>query len=580
MPMTKDDLTDIIKYLNIRRDVCFEQFDNCKKKYIAEYSGNILLGNSEKIELIISFSSDFPLTMPDIFVVDNNKFRAHVGTEGKICLFDSSALLIKQDMADQLVIDCFDQAVKILNIHPGSETYNKEVCREFDSYWLSIRDKMAYSCLDTKDIKYAEIPIVISHGISIIGNTKEEAEVILRNNFCLAPDKDDFERTCLVIGIRAGSQMIPLSKQFKWRVVRRYIVENTSSSVKRQFKKFLDKKVKHYVRYIILAYPTDEGDILFGFRIEFNNSRYSKIDCTQICKLENVFVERIDFQYLTMRGGAMSELKDKRVLLLGCGSIGGYIANNLCQAGVMNIDILDNDLFQPGNVHRHWLGFDSISPKKYGYKADLVKDKLEAMYPYVDIDSLNYIDRSAQKFISDEKRLGQYDLIISALGEPTINLEINRILNDYNLDVPLVCCFNEPYGVGGHVISINIDNKSCLQCLYTDVISSDLVQFRGCFVAPEQNFKMNLSGCSGAFVPYSCLDSQQTALIATRQSIGILNGTLTNNTVYSWIGASEELLGQGFCLSEWYSANKNKSSVTIDAIANQNCSICNRRSKE
>lgn len=578
--MKKAALIDIINNLNIQRRVCFEQLDNCKKKYIAEYSGNILLENREEIEMIISFSSDFPLTMPDIFIADNNKFRAHVGTEGKICLFDSSAILIKQDMSEQLVIDCFDQAVKILNIHPESEAYNKEVCREFDSYWLSIRNKMAYSCLDTKDIKYAEIPIVISHGISIIGNTKEAAEVILRNNFDLAPDKDDFERTCLVIRIRAGSQMIPLSKQFKWSVVRRYIVENTSSSVRRQFKKFLDKKVKHYVRYIILAYPADEGDILFGFRIEFNKSRYSKIGCNETCKVENVFVERIDFEYLAMRGGAMTKLKDKRVLLLGCGSIGGYIANNLCQAGVMNIDILDNDLFQPENVHRHWLGFDSICPKKYGYKADLVKDKLETMYPYADIDSLNYIDRSAQKFISDEKRLGQYDLIISALGEPTINLEINRILNDYKLDVPFVCCFNEPYGVGGHVIAINIENKSCLQCLYTDVISSDLVQFRGSFVAPEQNFKKNLSGCSGAFVPYSSLDSQQTALMAARQSIGILNGTNTNNTVSSWIGASEELLGQGFYLSEWYMSNENKSSITIEAIANNNCSICNRKSKE
>ncbi|WKY46642.1 ThiF family adenylyltransferase [Eubacteriaceae bacterium ES3] len=578
--MTNEDIVGIIDYLNIHRDVCFKQIENCNKKYIAEYSGNILLENCDKIEMIISFSTDFPLTLPDIFVADNNKFRAHVGTEGKICLFDSSAILIKQAMADQLVLDCFDQAVKILNIQPGSKTYNNEVCREFDSYWLSIRNKMAYSCLDTKDIKYAEIPIVISHGTSIIGNTKDEAEVILRNNFGLAPDKNDFERTCLVIKIRAGSSMIPLAKQFKWSVVRRYIVENTSSSVRRQFKKFLDKKVKHYMRYIILAYPAEEGDILFGFRIEFNNSRYLKIGCNQMCRVENVFVERIDFEYLTMRGGAMSELKEKRVLLLGCGSIGGFIANNLCQAGIMNIDILDNDLFQPENVHRHWLGFDAISPKKYGYKADLVKEKLEAMYPYADIDPLNYTDRSAQKFISDEKRLGQYDLIISALGEPTINLEINRILNDNNIETPFVCCFNEPYGVGGHVISINIDKKSCLQCLYTDVISSDLVQFRGSFVAPEQNFKKNLSGCSGAFVPYSCLDSQQTALLAARQSIGILNGTYTNNSVSSWIGESEELLGQGFYLSEWYLANINNRNITIEAITNQNCSICNRRDKE
>jgi len=69
-------------------------------------------------------------------------------------------------------------------------------------------------------------------------------------------------------------------------------------------------------------------------------------------------------------------------------------------------------------------------------------------------------------------------------------------------------------------------------------------------------------------------------LMAARQSIGILNGTYINNSVSSWIGASGELLGQGFYLSEWYLSNKNKSSITIDAITNHNCSICNQRSKE
>lgn len=574
MAMIKDKITQIIQNLNIQRYVNFVLNENCDKKYLAEYVGAVLLNNGERIDISIAFSPHFPLTLPDIYVMEHKTFRAHVGSDGKICIFDSSAILIKQNMTDQLVIDCFDQALRILNIHPGSKTYNDEVCREFDSYWFSIRDKKAYSCLDIKDIKYIELPMVVSKGVSLIANTKEDAEVILRNNFGLSPDKDDFERTCLVIRIRDGSSMIPLSKQFKWGTIRRYIIDNTSSSVKRQFKRFLDKKVKHYVRYILLVYSANVGDILFGFRVEFNNSRYSKIENSQTCKVENVFIERIDHQYLTMRGGATSELKDKRVLLLGCGSVGGYIANNLCQAGVMNVDILDNDIFQPENVHRHWLAFDSISPKQYRYKADLVKEKLELQYPYADIDSLNYLDRSVQSYISDVNRLGHYDLIISALGEPTINLEINRILKHNNLNTPFICCFNEPYGVGGHVLAINIEKSSCLQCLYTDAISSDLVQFRGSFVAPEQNFKKNISGCSGAFVPYSCLDSQQTALIATRQSIDILKGSLTKNGLFSWIGSSEELLSQGFFLSEWYLLNKERGYITMDAFTNSNCSIC------
>lgn len=113
-----------------------------------------------------------------------------------------------------------------------------------------------------------------------------------------------------------------------------------------------------------------------------------------------------------------------------------------------------------------------------------------------------------------------------------------------------------------------------MQCWYTDTISSDIVQFKGSFVAPGQNFKKNISGCSGSFVPYSCLDSQQTALLATRKSIDILNDNLSKNTLFSWIGSPEELLGQGFYLSDWYLVNREKGYVTMDAIRNSNCCIC------
>ncbi|MCO5388555.1 MAG: ThiF family adenylyltransferase [Desulfosporosinus sp.] len=489
MAISKAELSIIIQNLNKERNVEFTICEDYDKKYLAEYMAMVLLNNNEEVQIAIAFAPHFPLSLPDIFVKDNVSFRAHVGSEGKLCLFDSSAILIKQELADQFVIDCFDQAVKILNIRPGSKVYNDEVCREFDSYWLSVMNKKAYSCLDLQDIRYGEYPMVVANGVRVIANTKNEAEVLLRNTFGFSVDKDAFERTCLVVRIRDGSMMMPLSKQFRWNAVRRYVLDNTSSSVKRQFRKFLGNKVKHFVRYLLLVYPAKEGDILFGFRIEFNNSRYCKIENSQTCKVENAFIERIDYQYLTMRGGATPILKDKRVLLLGCGSVGGYIASNLCQSGVMNVDILDDDFFQPENVHRHWLGFDSISPKEYKYKANLMREKLQAQYPYADIAPLNFVDRSAESFISDTSNLAHYDLIISALGEPTINLEINRILNDNSIEVPFMCCFNEPYGIGGHVMAVNLDENSCLQCLYTDSISNELVPFRGSFAEPHQNFK-------------------------------------------------------------------------------------------
>lgn len=68
--------------------------------------------------------------------------------DGKMCLFDSSAILIRQELADQFVIDCFDQTVKILNIRLGSKVYNDEVCREFDSYWEKIENSPLFQLIN------------------------------------------------------------------------------------------------------------------------------------------------------------------------------------------------------------------------------------------------------------------------------------------------------------------------------------------------------------------------------------------------------------------------------------------------
>jgi hypothetical protein len=483
-------------------------------------------------------------------------------------------------LTGQLLIDCFDQAIRILNIRPGSSKYNSEVCREFDSYWRSVQNRKAYSLLNIHDITFREYPMVFSQGVSVIAETKIEAERFLQNTFHLPIDKDTFEIPCIVVRIRNGSNIIHLNEKFKWSTVRRYVVDNTSASVRKQFKYFLDRRVTSIIRYLLLVYPGNEGEILFGFRLEFNNTRRCKVQNSSNCKVENVTYERVDYGYLTLRGGVAPFLSGKNILLLGCGSVGGFIANNLCQAGITSIDILDNDVFMPENVHRHFLGFDAIQPNQNKYKADLLKARLEAQYPFAEIDSMNFLDRRVETFISDPNRLKHYDLIISTLGEPTINIEINKVLKANSINVPLLCCFNEPYGIGGHVIVVNLDCDSCLQCLYTDVISDELIAFRGSLVAPNQNFKKNLSGCSSAFVPYSCMDSQQTAILATRKIIETFNGYLTKNTLFSWLGNSDMFLSQNFVLSEIYSANKDKGSITIYSFANTNCQICNRAGKE
>lgn len=574
--VNKDCFSELIGNLNLKRNVNFSACASESSNYEAHYCGTVTLKNRESIQIRISFLKRFPLVLPDFFVIKNDEFRVHVGSDGKICLFDMSAMLIRRDMNDQILIDCFDQALSILNILPGSQHYNQELCREFDAYWCSLSKKTVYSCISTSDVRYEEYSLLFTKRISVLAKTKNEAEVMAYNNLRITHEDSDVDGTAIVIKLRSGSKILSLKNDYKWSIVRNYILKNISASIKRSFKIFLDKIVRNYIKYIFLIYPSEIGDILFGFRVEFSNSRYIKIANSIAVKVEPIYVKRVDYEYLTLRGGSQSKLLKQRVLLLGCGSIGGYLANDLCQLGVTAIDILDKDIFAEENVHRHFLGFEALSIKGLRYKADLIKDRLEALYPYVDIDSLNYQDRTVESFLLDEDRLTEYDVIISALGEPTINLEVNRIIYEHHFKVPFICCFNEPYGIGGHVIAINLDSGSCLQCLYTDVASSEMVSFRGSLVSPNQNFKKTISGCSSAFVPYSCLDSQQTALLAARMVLDVLNKKIIRNIFKSWMGPSDELISHGFTISRYYEANRESIIASFRDFGNKHCINCGR----
>lgn len=82
------------------------------------------------------------------------------------------------------------------------------------------------------------------------------------------------------------------------------------------------------------------------------------------------------------------------------------------------------------------MGFEAVKQKATSYKSDLLRNILTEKYVYSDIDSLNYIDRTVETVIlKNPDRLCQYDLIISALGEPTLNLAISDLLVTHQIRV-------------------------------------------------------------------------------------------------------------------------------------------------
>lgn len=568
--MEVQEYKELIKCLNGNRNLDFVGTEKTN-----EFCGNVTLHDGNTISMRIVFPSAFPLNLPVFYIQSNGLRFLHTDSNGKMCLFEESSILIKQNDPVGLLTQCFDKAIEILSINPASEEYRSEIKREFDSYWLGISNKeLVYSTIDTDAVTFEEIKLGLAGSRRIVSQTVDEAKVVAFNYMNCPKSTEIAFKDCIIVKLRANAPL-PKMSDIKWKDVRHYILDNVSGSIKRRFEKYCEIQIKSANKYIFLILSSNAGDIIFGYKIVVKNKRYEKFANCYSAIVSPVYVERIDEKYILRRSGVEGDdITNKSVLIMGCGSVGGFIADNFCAAGVENIDLLDDDFFSPENVHRHFLGMDAALRKSLRNKADVLKERLEDKYLYSDIDSLGYKDRRAETLIKDVKKLSNYDLIISAMGEPTINLEINRILYKNGIKTPFLVCFNEPYGIGGHAIAVNINHESCLKCLYTDSISDDLVEYRGSFVKPGQMFKKNISGCGSAFVPYNRLDSQQTAIIATRLGIDILNGIVTENVIKSWVGDSARLKAAGKTESEYY--HKYPVGTIYDERIHQNlhCDIC------
>ena len=75
-----------------------------------------------------------------------------------------------------------------------------------------------------------------------------------------------------------------------------------------------------------------------------------------------------------------------------------------------------------------------------------------------------------------------------------------------------------------------------------------IVRNKASFVASGKNLGRRESGCGNAFIPFSSLDAEETAIQAIRCGLGIILGKETGNPVISRKEDAEAFLEKGFIL--------------------------------
>lgn len=581
----------------------YPKYEKIEFTFVAE---GIITLKGQSVTVQIALDNHFPLHKPLFFLkpFDALGFIPHVDNSGSICYVHDEGLIIDSTNVTAIIKEAFERVIKTL--YDGIIGSNhQDILTEFEAYWNNLENIfLIESNVElTNWVKVIRVAEFENYHWYFAGDSNSDIM-----NYCYKYiGKTHMGRPTFVdaiyIPLREGTNIIPPNYGTFWTMshIRQLIYKNVTNSNKRAIERIAKYKVRNNtVLIILISIPLANGHkTLFGvkyskftvidrkrsgWRKEFLHPLY-KTDCN--CELVPVSISRHDKGYILPRGGGINQLNSKKVALIGCGSVGGHVAIELAKAGVQNLTLIDQDSLMQENVYRHVLGVNRLKSENYKDNKEFkeivsakvigLKQEIEQKLPYSNVQvNSDFTDKIENIILSKKIDFKQYDLVISAIGNPTIELYLNEFIHGIQDMPPILFTWLEAYGIGGHAVLTNNNGKhGCLKCLYIDPFDRHKPLYsRASFAAEGQFFAKQISGCGSVYMPYGSLDSVQTAVIATRLAIDVLCGREKDNPVLSWKGNADLFLESGYKLSEHYSLSSEKLYNARYLYKNDSCQIC------
>jgi tRNA A37 threonylcarbamoyladenosine dehydratase len=84
----------------------------------------------------------------------------------------------------------------------------------------------------------------------------------------------------------------------------------------------------------------------------------------------------------------ISKLNDARVILVGCGAVGGYVLEGLVRAGIGHIRVYDHDVFSESNLNRQILATSETVGRP---KVEVACERARSINPEIDIQGIDIL---------------------------------------------------------------------------------------------------------------------------------------------------------------------------------------------
>lgn len=304
-----------------------------------------------------------------------------------------------------------------------------------------------------------------------------------------------------------------------------------SDQIKEQLKDYEGQKSKDC--YIVL-HSIHKGDPVW-IAIEFKAQGGKQFLPVSEKNINNwdasaIKVAPISKEVLIPRTAGEKTLQDKKVAVIGCGSVGHQIAELLVKVGVRKVHLVDGDSFEPENIHKHALPISTLGDNK----AAAFKHILEARYPFTDVTF-----KSSLMTGEDADKLKDYDVIVLATGSSAFERTIENNVRKLNPESIIVTTWNEPYGIGGHVLLNHPSDKGCIACTGVEPSSEEFEIGTNwlSFTKPGQDTLENIGGCGFDFIAFNAIDSSKTAILAADLIQQVMQGEVDESMAVSWRGS-------------------------------------------
>lgn len=470
-------------------------------------------------------------TYPTLVILEYPTFlptlTPHVSGDGYQCYFMQGRAVLDRYRPDHAIWQCVEQARREIDRLSGSPTYReREFEQEFGASWEVGQRPLPTPVLLAEVTGDGAVPcfgIDVGDGLYIIASSDEtQVKALAQARGWPAPRRMKIG-TYIVRSARSPTlpnTRLPatIAEMFAW-------IKSWDPAAMKRIHAVLGQR--EWLGFKAVQFLIDSPAGWFGFFFDLNTNRtlmhqrkpsgyrqhlYSKGHELTITR---VSIRQIGPDFIHSRNLQFPSLKDRRITLIGCGAIGGYLAQALVKlgagTGAGSLTLIDPDALGPGNLGRHFLGMDSL----YKSKAVALQEVLTRQFPHT-------------KIVAEPRRAAYPsdiagDLVIDATGEEAVSEAINANRRTKSSAGGLPVLHTWIVGNGECVQALWVDQKehACFRCMRRND-PARTPRFPVIDYDPETR----LVGCS-AYTPYAVSAPMSAAALAVDIIIDWLKGDVS-----------------------------------------------------